>query len=92
LALANLRIAGASDPKFVGKKYFCNYANGRWKISCYQLPALTREGSNCCFSSYCFNEKPSRCHKKLSSENGIAHVLNSSLTKKEITQERHYWA
>jgi ATP-dependent DNA helicase RecQ len=30
--------------------------------------------------------------RSLSSENGIAHVLNSSLTKKQITQERHYWA
>jgi ATP-dependent helicase YprA (DUF1998 family) len=44
LALANLRIARTSDPKFVGKKYFCNYANGGGNL-CYQLPALTREGT-----------------------------------------------
>jgi ATP-dependent DNA helicase RecQ len=47
-----------------------------------QLPALTREGTAIVLSSYCFNENQVDAIRSLSSENGIAHVLNS-LTKKQ---------
>jgi hypothetical protein len=41
----------------------------------------SRRHSNCCFSIDCFDENQVDAIRSLSSERGIAHVLNSSLTK-----------
>jgi ATP-dependent DNA helicase RecQ len=58
---------------------------GGGKSLCYQL-IDSRRHSNCCFSIDCFDENQVDAIRSLSSERGIAHVLNSSLQKTEIAQ------
>jgi ATP-dependent DNA helicase RecQ len=56
---------------------------------CYQPSFDSRRHSNCCFSIDCFDENQVDAIRSLSSERGIAHVLNSS-HKTEIAQVKRH--
>ena len=72
-----------------GKDAFVIMPTGGGKSLCYQLPALISEGTAIVVSpliALMKNQVDSL--RALSDQDGIAHVLNSSLTKSEIKQVR----
>lgn len=70
-----------------GKNTFAIMPTGGGKSMCYQLPALMHEGTAIVVSPLiALMKNQVDAIRGVSSEHGVAHVLNSSLNKSEVTQ------
>ena len=70
-----------------GNNTFAIMPTGGGKSLCYQLPALMQEGTAIIVSPLiALMKNQVDAIRGISSENGIAHVLNSSLNKSEVKQ------
>jgi ATP-dependent DNA helicase RecQ len=73
-----------------GKDTFVIMPTGGGKSMCYQLPALILNGTAIIISPLiALMKNQVDAIRNFGAENGIAHVLNSSLNKAEITQVRN---
>ncbi len=70
-----------------GKDTFVIMPTGGGKSMCYQLPALTKEGTAIIVSPLiALMKNQVDTIRNFGAEEGIAHVMNSSLSKAELTQ------
>ena len=73
-----------------GHSTFVVMPTGGGKSLCYQLPALMQEGTAIIVSPLiALMKNQVDAIRALSSEDGVAHVLNSSLNKTEVKQVKH---